>query len=148
MRTGVIFTILLLATQALAGCFGEEDVKEEVVVATPLDGLFSTTTWYHYAGSVNNSTAINFPDLPIGGEGTPRISQYAYGKDYHHVIKWKLKELLKFLRNEWGQVEGRVFVDSAPVLERAWAEKSGLGWVGKHSLLISKKSPGLRPRAC
>ena len=79
------------------------------------------------------------PDLPIGGEGTPRISQYAYGKDYHHVIKWKLKELLKFLRNEWGQVEGRVFVDSAPVLERAWAEKSGLGWVGKHSLLISKK---------
>jgi len=79
------------------------------------------------------------PDLPIGGEGTPRISQYAYGKDYHHVIKWKLKELLKFLRKEWGQVEGRVFVDSAPVLERAWAEKSGLGWVGKHSLLISKK---------
>ena len=79
------------------------------------------------------------PDLPLGGEGAPRISQYAYGKDYHHVVKWKLKELLKFLREEWGQVDGRVFVDSAPVMERAWAEKSGLGWIGKHSLLISKQ---------
>ena len=68
MRTGVIFTILLLATQALAGCFGDEDVKEEVIVATPLDGLFSTTTWYHYAGSVNNSTAINASGAVIGYE--------------------------------------------------------------------------------
>jgi epoxyqueuosine reductase len=81
------------------------------------------------------------PDLPDGGgeKGTPRISQYALGNDYHHVIKWKLKELLKLMREEWGDVDGRVFVDSAPVMERTWAQKSGLGWVGKHSLLISKK---------
>lgn len=79
------------------------------------------------------------PDLPEAGVGTPRISQYALGEDYHSVIKWKLKELLKMMREEWGDVEGRVFVDSAPVMERAWAAKSGLGWVGKHSLLISKK---------
>jgi len=78
------------------------------------------------------------PDLPKK-LGTPRISQYALGKDYHYVVKWKLKELLKLAREEWGNVEGRVFVDSAPVMERAWAEKSGLGWIGKHSLLISKK---------
>ncbi|PCJ81745.1 MAG: tRNA epoxyqueuosine(34) reductase QueG [Bacteroidetes bacterium] len=78
------------------------------------------------------------PDMPEE-EGTPRISQYALGKDYHYVIKWKLKELMKLMREEWGDVEGRVFVDSAPVLERVWAMKSGLGWVGKNSLLISKK---------
>ena len=68
----------------------------------------------------------------------PKIAQYAYGEDYHFVLKWKLKELLKWMRAEWGDVGGRVYVDSAPILERAWAERSGLGWIGKHSLLLNK----------
>ena len=78
---------------------------------------------------------------PIGQSDTeaPRLSQYAYGEDYHFVLKWKLKELLKWMRAEWGDIGGRVYVDSAPILERAWARQSGLGWIGKNSLLISKK---------
>lgn len=70
--------------------------------------------------------------------GAPRIASYAYGEDYHHVLKWKLKELMKGMQREWGQIEGRVFVDSAPVHERAWAANSGLGWVGKNSLLLNQ----------
>lgn len=69
----------------------------------------------------------------------PKISKYAYGTDYHLVIKEKLRDLLQFIQTEIGEVGGRAFVDSAPVLDKAWAEKSGLGWVGKHSLLISKQ---------
>ena len=68
-----------------------------------------------------------------------KISQYAIGTDYHFVLKRKLKELLKLMKEEWGDIDGRVFVDSAPVLERVWASKSGLGWIGKNSLLLSKK---------
>lgn len=68
----------------------------------------------------------------------PKLSKYAYGTDYHFVIKDKLKSLLQFIENKIGEVNGRAFVDSAPVLDKAWAHKSGLGWVGKHSLLISK----------
>ena len=66
----------------------------------------------------------------------PKISQYAYGTDYHFVIKDKLKTLLQFVQDEIGEVNGRVFVDSAPVLDKAWAQKSGLGWIGKNSNLI------------
>lgn len=69
----------------------------------------------------------------------PRISRYAYGEDYHFVIKDKLFELLDSLREQIGDIYGRVFVDSAPVMEKAWAAKSGLGWVGKHSNLINKQ---------
>ncbi len=72
-------------------------------------------------------------------ENTYKISKYAYGQDYHFVIKEKLKELLQSIQTEIGEVSGRAFVDSAPVLDKAWAAKSGLGWVGKHTLLISKK---------
>ncbi|MDG1382306.1 MAG: tRNA epoxyqueuosine(34) reductase QueG [Flavobacteriales bacterium] len=68
----------------------------------------------------------------------PRISTYAYGEDYHYVMKWKLKELLKWMRRDWGEIAGRVYVDSAPILERAWAKRSGLGWVGKHGLILTK----------
>ncbi len=68
----------------------------------------------------------------------PRISTYAFGEDYHFVVKWKLKEMLKWMRRDWGAVEGRVFVDSAPILERAWAARSGLGWIGKHGLMLNK----------
>ncbi|MGV3502214.1 MAG: tRNA epoxyqueuosine(34) reductase QueG [Adhaeribacter sp.] len=66
-----------------------------------------------------------------------QISKYAYGQDYHFVIKDKLKSLLQHIRQEVGEVDGRVFVDSAPVLDKAWAKKSGLGWVGKNANLIT-----------
>lgn len=69
----------------------------------------------------------------------PKISSYAYGVDYHSVIKNKLKKMMKIIHREIGEVNGRVFVDSAPVMEKAWAAKSGLGWVGKNTNLISKK---------
>jgi epoxyqueuosine reductase len=69
----------------------------------------------------------------------PVISKYAYGKDYHYVIKKKLIKLLHFIREEIGPCQGRPFVDSAPVLERAWARRAGLGWIGKNSNLISLK---------
>ena len=71
---------------------------------------------------------------------TYKLAKYAYGMDYHFVIKSKLKELYRFIQEEIGEIDGRVFVDSAPVMERAWAEKSGLGWNGKHSLLIQKEA--------
>ena len=70
----------------------------------------------------------------------PKISKYAYGKDYHFVIKEKLKELIHSINENIGEVNGRAFVDSAPVLDRAWAKRSGLGWVGKNSNLINKQS--------
>ena len=66
----------------------------------------------------------------------PKISMYALGKDYHHVIRKKLKRVLTAFKESVGEVAGRAFVDSAPVLERDWARRSGLGWVGKHTLLI------------
>ena len=68
-----------------------------------------------------------------------KISKYAYGEDYHYVIKDKLKELFDFIQFEIGEVGGRVFVDSAPVMDKVWAKKSGLGWVGKNSNLIHPK---------
>lgn len=68
-----------------------------------------------------------------------KISKYAYGQDYHFVIKEKLKELLNTIQSKIGDVSGRAFVDSAPVLDKAWAAKSGLGWIGKNSNLITQK---------
>lgn len=73
-------------------------------------------------------------------EDTYQVSKYAYGRDYHFVIKRKLKDFMQRIQEEIGEVGGRVFVDSAPVLEKAWAKKSGLGWIGKHSNLLSKKT--------
>ena len=70
----------------------------------------------------------------------PKISSYAYGKDYHLVVKDKLRELLLRIKNLVGDVNGRVFVDSAPIMDRVWAKKSGLGWIGKNTNLISKKT--------
>ena len=68
-----------------------------------------------------------------------KISKYAYGMDYHYVIKDKLKNLLHFIQEEIGEVHGRAFVDSAPVLDKAWAAKSGLGWIGKNSNLLTQQ---------
>ena len=70
----------------------------------------------------------------------PKIASYAFGDDYHNVIKDKLKQLMSFIHQEIGEVQGRVFVDSAPVMDKAWAAKSGLGWIGKNTNLISKKA--------
>lgn len=72
-------------------------------------------------------------------DNTFKISKYAYGQDYHYIIKEKLKELLHSIQTEIGEVSGRAFVDSAPVLDKAWAAKSGLGWIGKNSNLITQK---------
>jgi len=78
------------------------------------------------------------PNLKVS-EGTPRIAQYAFGEDYHFVLRDKLRVLLDILRVRIGDVEGRIFVDSAPVLEKSWAARSGLGWVGKNTNLITRE---------
>ena len=70
-------------------------------------------------------------------EGVPKIARYAYGRDYHQVLREKLTGLLDHLREQIGDIDGRVFVDSAPVLERDWARRSGSGWVGKNTLLLN-----------
>lgn len=70
----------------------------------------------------------------------PQLARYAYGEDYHFVLKKKLKSLLHFIREEVGEVDGRCFVDSAPVMERDWAKHAGVGWTGKNTLLIHPKA--------
>jgi len=82
------------------------------------------------------SLLFNYYPNEKQNEGSPKVSKYAYGRDYHYVIKDKLKEFLASLNEHIGEVHGRAFVDSAPVLERAWAAKSGLGWIGKNAQLI------------
>ena len=75
-------------------------------------------------------------------EQTPKsykLSKYAFGTDYHFVIKEKLKQLLEFIQQEIGEVHGTAFVDSAPVLDKVWAAKSGLGWMGKHTNLLTQQ---------
>ncbi len=78
-----------------------------------------------------------FPGNPEISTNPPKISRYALSPDYHFVLKDKLHQLLELIRKEFGAVEGRAFVDSAPVLERIWAVKAGLGWIGKNSMLIN-----------
>jgi epoxyqueuosine reductase len=80
-----------------------------------------------------------FPEASEQQEGAPKISKYAYGEDYHFVIKDKLKALFQFIQDEIGEVGGRVFVDSAPVMDKAWARRSGLGWMGKNANIIHPK---------
>ena len=85
------------------------------------------------------SVLLNYyPEQTQNDPEAPKISKYAYGEDYHFVIKRKLQELLNFIQQEVGEVEGRIFVDSAPVMDKVWAKKSGLGWIGKNSNLISR----------
>ncbi len=86
------------------------------------------------------SLLLNYYPHELQNSDSYKISKYAYGEDYHFVIKDKLKSLLQFIQGEIGEVNGRVFVDSAPVLDKAWAAKSGLGWVGKNSNLITQKT--------
>lgn len=79
-----------------------------------------------------------FPEKTINTEQY-KFSRYAYGQDYHTVIREKLTDLVQNLTKDFGEFEGRIFVDSAPVLERQWAAKSGLGWLGKNTLLLNKE---------
>ena len=85
------------------------------------------------------SLLLNYFPEATQKEDTFKVSKYAYGQDYHHVIKSKLRELQNFISEEIGEVHGRAFVDSAPVLDKAWAAKSGLGWIGKHSNLLTRQ---------
>lgn len=85
------------------------------------------------------SLLLNYYPAEVQNSESYKISKYAYGQDYHFVIKDKLKDLLKFIQTEIGEVSGRAFVDSAPVLDKAWAAKSGLGWIGKNANLLSKQ---------
>ena len=86
------------------------------------------------------SLLLNYYPQQLQRDDSYKISKYAYGTDYHFVIKDKLKELLYCIQEQVGDVHGRAFVDSAPVLDKAWAAKSGLGWIGKHSNLLSKQA--------
>ena len=86
------------------------------------------------------SLLLNYYPDQTQTEDSYKLSKYAYGTDYHFVIKDKLKQLLQFIKENIGDVNGRAFVDSAPVLDKAWAAKSGLGWIGKHSNLLSKQT--------
>ncbi|WP_036157746.1 tRNA epoxyqueuosine(34) reductase QueG [Maribacter forsetii] len=85
------------------------------------------------------SLLLNYYPEETQREDSYKISKYAYGHDYHHVIKTKLRQLQEFISEEIGEVNGRAFVDSAPVLDKAWAAKSGLGWIGKHSNLLTQQ---------
>ncbi|MBK7965804.1 MAG: tRNA epoxyqueuosine(34) reductase QueG [Bacteroidetes bacterium] len=86
------------------------------------------------------SLLLNYYPEEIQDPTLPKISKYAYGRDYHFVIKEKLKTLMQVITDKIGEVDGRAFVDSAPVLDRAWAKKSGLGWIGKNGNLIHPKN--------
>lgn len=81
-----------------------------------------------------------YPKKDLAEDDNLKIAKYAYGEDYHFVVKDKLKILLTHLNETIGEVNGRAFVDSAPVMEGAWAQKSGLGWVGKNSLLLNRSA--------
>jgi epoxyqueuosine reductase len=92
------------------------------------------------AKSVVSLTLNYFTEEKQVDANAPKISKYAYGMDYHTVIKEKMQQLMAFIRDNIGEVDGRCFVDSAPVMDKAWAQKAGLGWRGKNSNLISKQA--------
>ncbi|MES2446774.1 MAG: tRNA epoxyqueuosine(34) reductase QueG [Bacteroidota bacterium] len=92
------------------------------------------------AKSIVSLTLNYFTDQQQADINAPKISKYAFGTDYHTVIKEKLQELMAFINDNIGEVGGRCFVDSAPVMDKAWAQKAGLGWRGKNSNLISKNA--------
>lgn len=79
-----------------------------------------------------------FPSKDLAETQELKVAKYAYGEDYHQVLKDKLAELLLCMRQQWGAIDGRGFSDAAPVMERAWAQRSGQGWIGKNSLLLNR----------
>lgn len=108
-------------------------------MANHFDKRLDPTKLVEGAKSIVSFLLNYYPEKEIG-EGHYQISKYAYGIDYHYVIKEKLTELIGFLKTEIGDLNGRAFVDSAPVMDKVWAKKSGLGWIGKNSNLINKGS--------
>lgn len=97
------------------------------------------TKLVHGAKSVVSLIYNYYPEKDLAEDGNIKVAKYAYGQDYHFVIKDKLKTFMHRIQEEIGDVDGRVFVDSAPVHERAWAAKGGLGWVGKNALLLNRE---------
>ena len=108
-------------------------------MANHFDKRLDPTKLVEGAKSVVSLLYSYYPEEPIKEEDSFKIAKYAYGKDYHFVIKDKLKDFMELIQQEVGEVGGRVFVDSAPVMERQWAAKSGLGWLGKNSLLLNRQ---------
>ena len=108
-------------------------------MANHFDKRIDPTLLVPDAKSVVTLTYNYFTTAQQQDSTAPKISKYAYGKDYHFIIKDKLKELLQVLNDEIGEINGRCFVDSAPVLERDWAKRSGVGWIGKNTMLIHPK---------
>lgn len=106
-------------------------------MANHFDKRLDPTKLVEGAKSVISLTLNYFTEKFQSDPTAPKISKYAYGEDYHFVIKRKLKELSEFIQTEIGEIEGRAFVDSAPVLDKAWAARSGLGWIGKNANLIT-----------
>ena len=108
-------------------------------MANHFDKRLDPTKLVEGAKSVVSLLYNYYPNPDLAQEDSYKIAKYAYGKDYHFVIKDKLKTFIQSIQNHIGEVDGRVFVDSAPVLERVWAQKSGLGWIGKNTLLLNKE---------
>ena len=109
-------------------------------MADHFDKRLDPTKLVDGAKSVISLLLNYYPEEKQSDPEAPKLSKYAYGSDYHDVIRDKLKALLFFIQENIGAVTGRVFVDSAPVMDKVWAQKSGLGWVGKNSNLINKNS--------
>ena len=108
-------------------------------MARNIEKRFDPRILYENAKTIIVVLLNYFPKETQHDLNAPVLSKYAYGIDYHFVLKEKLNELLRFINTEIKACNGRAFVDSAPVLERAWAKRAGLGWIGKNSMLISKK---------
>lgn len=106
-------------------------------MANYFDKRLDPTKLVDGAKSVISVILNYFPENEL--ETELKISKYAYGEDYHFVLKRKLADLLSFMQENFGEINARIFVDSAPVMDKVWAKKSGLGWVGKHSNLINKE---------
>ncbi len=103
------------------------------------DKRLNPTLLVEGAKSIVSLTYNYYTDQTQQDINAPKISKYAYGVDYHYVIRNKLNELLEFIKIEIGDINGRAFVDSGPILEKAWAKKSGLGWIGKNSNLLTQR---------
>jgi epoxyqueuosine reductase len=102
------------------------------------DKRLNPTLLVHGSKSVISLLINYFPEKEQNKDSY-KISKYAYGKDYHNVIKKKLRKLLRYIKTEIGDVNGRAFIDIEPIMDKAWAAKSGLGWIGKNSNLITQK---------
>lgn len=117
------------------GCHGEMSYMEN-----HFDKRLDPTKLVDGAKSVISLSLNYYTDELQLDQAAPKISRYAFGEDYHSVIKSKLKLLIESIQEHIGEVNGRAFVDSAPILDKVWAKKSGLGWIGKNSNLINKKA--------